>query len=92
MAYYPRNEVTPGVGESPKRPDPEHVARVERGVGGGVLIVCTTLFILGTLALTFGLAPAALVIFACVPVAILGGWLRNRGAYRLRQFRERRQA
>jgi hypothetical protein len=80
---YPADEVTEGVGLSPDRIGPAPVARAERSIGGVLLAVSAVLFVLGTIALMFGLAPVAFLILALVPVAWLGAWLRRHGSERL---------
>lgn len=84
------NDMTPGVGLRPEfwKHDPMHRARSQRSIGGILLVVAITGFVLCMVATTFGMAPLALpVLILLVPVALLGRWLRERGALQLRTLK-----
>jgi Flp pilus assembly protein TadB len=70
-----------------QRSSEQDVARRELGIGGGLLAFSVVAIVLSFVLLTFGLAPIALLILALIPVALLGGWLRRRGTYRMRRSR-----
>jgi hypothetical protein len=82
------DDATPGVGLLEWGGEPLRRARMQRAAGGAMLIVAITGFVICMIATTFGLGPLALpVLLILIPLAMVGRWLRDRGALRLRAMR-----
>jgi uncharacterized membrane protein len=82
------DDATFGVGLHDWGGSPSRRARLQKAIGGGLLITAIAGFVLSFVAVAFGLAPLALPVFLLlIPVAFLGRWLRARGTTRLRQMR-----
>ena len=80
---YPADELAEGVGESGEHIGPAPIARMERGIGGVLVVVSAVGIFLSTIFLMFGLAPIGIVILLFVPLFWLGVWLRRRGSDQL---------
>lgn len=81
---YPEDELAEGVGESPEHIGPAPLARLERGIGGVLVVVSALVMVVSTVLVAFGMAPVAIVILLFLPVFWLGAWLRRRGSDQLR--------
>jgi uncharacterized membrane protein len=82
------DDATPGVGLLEWGGEPLRRARMQRSVGGAMVVIAIVGFVIAMIATTFGLGALALpVLVLLIPVGLVGRWLRDRGATRLRAMR-----
>jgi hypothetical protein len=81
------DDATTGVGLHDWGGEPLRRARLERAVGGALLMIAILGIALCFVATTFGVGPLALpVLLLLLPIAYLGGRLRGHGSTKLRKL------